>query len=59
MGDMRVDIPLKYAASYWDEEAEKWVMESGAYDVLAGQSSVDVVLAGTFTVEKTSWWLGL
>ncbi|KAK7919938.1 hypothetical protein PG985_007960 [Apiospora marii] len=58
-GQVTVDIPLKYAASYWDEEADKWVMEAGTYDVLVGQSSVDVALAGNFTVEKTSWWLGL
>lgn len=56
---MAVEIPLKYAASYWDEEAEKWIMEAGTYDVLVGQSSVDVALAGALTVEKTSWWLGL
>ncbi|KAK8005894.1 hypothetical protein PG991_012191 [Apiospora marii] len=58
-GHVTVDIPLKYAASYWDEDAEKWVMEAGTYEVLVGQSSVDVALAGNFTVEKTSWWLGL
>ncbi|KAK8093376.1 Beta-glucosidase [Apiospora hydei] len=58
-GNVTVDIPQRYAASYWDEDAEKWIMEAGTYDVLVGQSSVDVALAGTFTVEKTSWWLGL
>ncbi|KAK7949364.1 glycoside hydrolase family 3 protein [Apiospora aurea] len=59
VGNVTVDIPQRYAASYWDEDAGKWIMEAGTYDVLVGQSSVDVALAGTFTVEKTSWWLGL
>ena len=54
-----VDISLKYAASYWDEEADKWIMEEGGYDVLVGQSSEMTNLAGTISVLKTSWWSGL
>jgi beta-glucosidase len=51
----------KYAASFWDEAEERWLKESGEYEVLVGSSSRegDLVSAGTFTVEETSWWLGL
>jgi beta-glucosidase len=51
----------KYAASFWDEAEERWLRESGEYEVLVGSSSRegDLVSAGTFTVAETSWWLGL
>lgn len=57
----RVTVPilLKYAASYWDEEAQRWIMEKGLYEILVGQSSNDVLPAGMFTIERSSWWSGL
>lgn len=58
-GRVQVDISKKYAASYWDEERNMWIMEAGDYDVLLGESSGKVTKAGVITVEKTSWWLGV
>ncbi|KAI6362318.1 hypothetical protein MCOR31_008275, partial [Pyricularia oryzae] len=54
-----VTISKKYATSYWDEERDQWISEAGEYDVLVGQSSADVVVAGHFTIVKTNWWKGL
>ncbi|KXJ87223.1 beta-glucosidase [Microdochium bolleyi] len=54
-----VEVALKYATSYWDEERQMWISEAGAYDVLVGESSEAPTLAGGFEVGKTSWWLGL
>lgn len=57
---IKVEID-KYAASLWDEAEEQWMCEKGEYEVLVGSSSRedDLVSAGTFEVEETSWWLGL
>ena len=51
----------KYAASLWDEAEDRWMREKGLYEVLVGPSSreADLVVAGTFQVEETTWWLGL
>ncbi|ETN39960.1 uncharacterized protein HMPREF1541_06187 [Cyphellophora europaea CBS 101466] len=51
----------KYAASLWDEAEEQWMREKGEYEVLVGPTSRegDMVSAGSFEVEETSWWLGL
>lgn len=56
-----VDVPIevKYAASFWDEVRNAWVMEKDEYAVLVGTTSKDVPLKETFTVEKTSWWNGI
>jgi beta-glucosidase len=58
---VEVSIETKYAASFWDEIRNAWVVEKDGYEVLAGGSS-DVesgLLKGEFAVEKTSWWNGL
>ena len=51
----------KYAASMWDEAEEQWMREKGEYEVYVGRSSRegDLVLAGSFHIEETTWWLGL
>ena len=54
-----VKLSKKYAASFWDETREAWVMEKDRYEVLVGDSSANTPLKGEFTVEKTSWWNGL
>ncbi|TLD04095.1 hypothetical protein PgNI_11288 [Pyricularia grisea] len=54
-----VTILEKYATSYWDEERDQWISEAGEYDVLVGQSSADVTVAGHFSIAKTTWWKGL
>jgi beta-glucosidase len=58
---VEVSIEVKYAASFWDEIRNAWVVEKDSYEVLVGGSS-DVesgLLKGEFAVEKTSWWNGL
>jgi beta-glucosidase len=59
---IKIDIGIdKYAASLWDEAEERWMREKGEYEVLVGSSSreEDLTVAGSFTIEETSWWLGL
>lgn len=56
-----VGIETKYAASYWDEERNKWCAEKGEYEVIVSNSS-DVsakALRGSFTIDETFWWTGL
>jgi len=57
----KVDIVMskKYAASFWDEGRDAWVMEKGAFDVLVGDSSANTPLKGQFHVLQSSWWRGL
>ena len=54
-----VKMSKKYAASFWDETRDAWVMEKDQYEVLVGDSSASTPLKGEFVVEKTSWWNGL
>lgn len=55
-----VDIPLDpYATSFWDEIEDKWKSEQGAYQVLIGTSSQEVVAMGKFKVDQTTYWRGL
>ena len=58
---VEIAVPLKYAASFWDEGRDAWVMEKGEYAVLVGTSSVmgSGSLEGKFEVKETSWWKGL
>jgi beta-glucosidase len=57
---VQLPIQLKYAASYWDEVREAWIVEKDTYEVLVGNtSSGDGILKGAFQVEKTTWWNGL
>lgn len=56
---VEVKISKKYAASFWDEVRDAWVMEKDRYEVLVGDSSSNTPLKGEFTVDKTSWWNGL
>jgi beta-glucosidase len=58
--EVTVSIPLKYAASFWDEVRDAWVMEKDTYEVLVGNTSAgERALKGSFQVEKTSWWNGI
>lgn len=59
MDHANVSISKKYAASFWDEDRDAWIMEEGKYDVLVGDSSANTPLKGSFQVKKTSWWNGL
>ncbi|KAK8217622.1 beta-glucosidase [Zalaria obscura] len=56
-----ITITLKYAASWFDEHMDKWIMEKGKYKVLVGDSSdlTEGAVQGEFEIEKTTWWTGL
>lgn len=54
-----VVIAKKHATSFWDEQMEAWVEESGNYTVLVGDSSANTPLAAEFDVRETSYWKGL
>lgn len=57
-----VDVPIeiKYAASFWDEIRNAWIMEKGSFEVIASNTSAeDAVLRASFELETTSWWNGL
>lgn len=59
--DVKVQMSLKYATSFWDEERDSWVCEKDVYAVLVGTSSEEgkVRRAGEVKVERTRWWRGL
>jgi beta-glucosidase len=52
-------VSLKYAASFWDEEHDTWILEKDTYDVLVGNSSASTPLKACFGVDTTRWWKGL
>lgn len=55
-----VVLETKYAASFWDEVRDAWIVEKGVFEVLVGESSEGKgLLKGSFEVEKTWWWNGL
>lgn len=56
---VQIGIPKKYAASFWDEARDAWVMEKDVYEVLVGDSSAATPLKAKFQVRETSWWRGL
>jgi len=56
---VEVPIEVKYAASFWDEVRNAWIVEKDEYAVLVGTSSKEVPLKETFKVEKTFWWNGI
>jgi beta-glucosidase len=48
-----VTIPLDTRAfAYYDPGFGQWVVESGEFDILVGQSAADVALTGTVSVES-------
>lgn len=59
---VEIEIPLKYACSYFDEKRNMWILEQGGYKATVADSS-DVskgALEKAFEVkEKTSWWSGI
>ncbi|ODQ80945.1 glycoside hydrolase family 3 protein [Babjeviella inositovora NRRL Y-12698] len=54
-----VDIPVRYATSYWDSIHSFWCSEKGYYKVLACTSSELVSIEKWFNVKKTDNWLGI
>ena len=64
--ERRVTIALskKYAASFWDEDRNMWIMEKDVYEILVVKSvrALDLIWGekiGRFSVKKTVWWKGL
>jgi len=55
----KVAISIKEATSYWNGLKNKWISEKDTYNVLVGNSSDNVSLAGSFSTTKTFYWLGL
>ena len=56
----KVEIPLKYALSYWDEIRAAWVLEKGSYDIeVTDGTGAQQSLMSTVEISKTLWWNGL
>jgi beta-glucosidase len=56
---VHIAIPIKYAASIWDEVSDSWLVESGKYKVLVGNSSAYTPLQIDFDIESSYFWTGL
>ena len=57
---VEVNFELKYAASFWDEVRDAWIVEKDAYEVtVGGSSSEEGAVKGGFDIGKTWWWNGL
>ncbi|XBW37537.1 hypothetical protein QEN19_003117 [Hanseniaspora menglaensis] len=52
-------LSVKDSCSYFDEIKNKWHLEAGDYNILVGNSSANVPLVQSFTVEKKLIWSGL
>lgn len=52
-------LDKKRITSYWDSRSKSWVAEKGHYVVYVGNSSNDLLPAGTFDLETSTWWLEL
>lgn len=57
--ELKVKIPIKYATSYYDEYKDAWCSEAGAYKVLIGNSSSNILVEGEVEVTETVHWKGL
>ena len=57
---VKIEMELKYAASFWDEERDAWIVEKGKYRTMVRCSSGQFAsLVGEFEVKETWWWSGL
>lgn len=56
-----LNIPLeeKYAASFFDEQTQKWVCEAGTYHLLVANSSKGPFLNASFQIKSTYYWSGV
>lgn len=54
-----VEIPFKYATSYWNEIRDSWISEADEYEVLFGNSSADIAATASFEVKETTYWNGI
>lgn len=56
---VNIELELKDAISYFNEELGKWHVEAGEYLVSVGTSSDDILSVKEFKVEKDLYWKGL
>lgn len=61
---VRITLSKKYAASFWDEDRDMWIMEDDEYEVRVANSTftADTLSPediGKFRVKETVWWKGL
>ncbi len=57
---VEIVLETKYAASFWDELRDAWVVEKDEFEVIVvGSSDTKGALRGKFEVEKTFYWKGL
>lgn len=60
MEAVKIEIPLKYATSYWDEIRESWIVEAGSYDIeVCDGTGQQQSLMSNVEIEETVWWNGL
>lgn len=57
--EVQMIIPVKYAVGVWDESTDSWLMESGGYKLLVGNSSDCTPLQLDFNIESSCSWRGL
>jgi len=58
--EVSIEIPIKYATSYWDDSVRKWTSDAGTYDVLVGNSSrAQKFLINKFETNATFSWSGI
>jgi len=55
---VEVELRIRDAVSFWDEQRDAWCKEEGEYEVVVGNSSVGG-LSGKFEVGETVFWRGL
>lgn len=49
----------KYAVSFWDTPRRAWSARAGEYTIFAGNSSDDLPLRATFSLQESFEWTGL
>ncbi|KAG7700973.1 hypothetical protein KL915_000004 [Ogataea haglerorum] len=54
-----IEVPLRYASSYFDAERHQWSVEKGEYMVLVGNSSASPLLSAKYELTKAEFWTGL
>lgn len=57
--EVHMIIPIRYAVSIWDETNSSWLVESGGYKVLVGNSSAYTPLQLQFNMDSSYSWRGL
>ena len=56
----KVEIPLKYAAAYWEEIRESWIVEAGSYDIeVTDGTGSQKALMSNVEIDETFYWNGL